>query len=100
MIIFWKNKPKLYKGYHLPPVKKSKIPSIIQDELVSPGWTRPVSTTMGLSHIGMLGLDKGRMEWSTRLPGLGLDVIVTKGTSWLPEMTERIIFYADILTRK
>ena len=89
MIIFWKNKPKLYKGYHLPPVKKSKIPSIIQDELVSPGWTRPVRTTIGLSHIGMLGLDNGLMEWSIRLPGLGLDVIVTKGTSWLPEKKKR-----------
>ena len=48
------------------PVRKSRIPSITQDALVSPGWTRPVKTIIGLSLSGMFGLDKGR----ARLRGL------------------------------
>ena len=59
------------------------MPSIIQEELVSPGWTLPVSMTMGLSHNGMFGLDKGLMEWSETFC-LGLEVIVTIGTSCWP----------------
>ena len=39
---------------------------ITQDALVSPGWTRPVKTIIGLSLSGMFGLDKGR----ARLKGL------------------------------
>ena len=57
-------------------VKKSKIPSMIQEALVSPGWTRALKMTIGLSFNGRL-LDNGLV--GIRL-GLGLEVTDMSGT--------------------
>ena len=61
-------------------VKKSKIPSMIHEALVSPGWTRALKTMIGLSPKGRF-CDNGFML-AIMVGFLGFEVTDMRGTWW------------------